>query len=284
MKGVALVTGAGRGLGRIIATFLAGQGHDIVITARTSIEIHDVAQFLEGNDVRIVPIPGDITDPVHRTRLLQQTRAMGSLSLLVNNASDLGEIPRPELALASLERFRLTLETNLVAPIALIQESPSAPQRGAAVRALQEVTAPGGNLSSPIRGTQLSSPDRGMPGKAEGPLARALGIVLDAGGATAGVPAEPGLPWPWPWGRPLPARALKPARKPPPAAQVRPGRPQSASSSHSSSHPSWVVPPQTPDTTTRRAPAIVISRPYSSEGPSLKRCNAAISRRAPKRP
>jgi len=123
MKGVALVTGAGRGLGQIIATFLAGQGHNIVITARTSTELHDVAQSLEGSEVRVVPIPGDITDPSHRTRLLQQTREMGGLSLLVNNASDLGEIPRPELASASLERFRLTLETNLVAPIALIQES-----------------------------------------------------------------------------------------------------------------------------------------------------------------
>ena len=123
MKGVALVTGAGRGLGRIIATFLAGQGHDIVITARTSTELHDVARSLEGNHVRVVPIPGDITDPLHRTRLLQQTRAIGGLSLLVNNASDLGETPRPELARASLERFRRTLETNLVAPLALIQEA-----------------------------------------------------------------------------------------------------------------------------------------------------------------
>src|SRR2546427_11705738 len=123
MKGVAIVTGAGRGLGRIIATFLAGRGHAIFITARTPTELHAVSQFLEGNDVRVVPIPGDITDPANRPRLLQQTRAMGSLSLLVNNASDLGEIPRPELALASLKRFRLTLETNLVAPIALIQES-----------------------------------------------------------------------------------------------------------------------------------------------------------------
>jgi len=123
MKGVALVTGAGRGLGQIIATFLAGQGHNIVITARTSTELHDVAQSLEGSEVRVVPIPGDITDPRHRTRLLQQTREMGGLSLLVNNASDLGEIPRPEVASASLERFRLTLETNLVAPIALVQES-----------------------------------------------------------------------------------------------------------------------------------------------------------------
>ena len=123
MKGVDLVTGAGRGLGRIITTFLAGQGHDIVITARNPTELHDVARSLEGNNVKVVSIPGDITDPSHRTRLLQQTRAIGGLSLLVNNASDLGEIPRPELARASLERFRRTLETNLVAPLALIQEA-----------------------------------------------------------------------------------------------------------------------------------------------------------------
>ena len=123
MKGVALVTGAGRGLGRIIATFLAGQGYDIVITARTDAELHEVAGSIEGNDARVVAIPGDITDPGHRTRLLRQTNTMDGLNLLVNNASDLGETPRPELATASLERFRKTLETNLVAPLALIQEA-----------------------------------------------------------------------------------------------------------------------------------------------------------------
>ena len=122
MKGVALVTGAGRGLGRILATFLAGQGHDLVITSRTPTELHDVARSLESTGVKVAPIPGDITDPTHRTHLLQ-TNAIGGLSLLVNNASDLGEIPRPELASASLQRFRVTLETNLVAPLALIQES-----------------------------------------------------------------------------------------------------------------------------------------------------------------
>jgi len=123
MKGIALVTGAGRGLGRILATFLSGQGYDMVITARTSSELHEVSKSLDGTGVRLVAISGDITDPAHRTRLVQQTGAMGGLALLVNNASDLGEIPRPELVSASLDRFRLTLETNLVAPIALIQES-----------------------------------------------------------------------------------------------------------------------------------------------------------------
>src|SRR5438093_495191 len=123
MKGVALVTGAGRGLGRILATLLAGQGHKLVITSRTVAELDDVVQSLESTGVRVVAIPGDITDPAHRTHLLHETSAIGGLSLLVNNASDLGEIPRPELASASLQRFRVTLETNLVAPLALIQES-----------------------------------------------------------------------------------------------------------------------------------------------------------------
>ncbi len=75
MKGVALVTGAGRGLGRILATFLSGQGYDMVITARTLSELQEVSKSLDGTGVRVVAI------------------------------------------------FRLTLETNLVAPIALIQES-----------------------------------------------------------------------------------------------------------------------------------------------------------------
>src|SRR2546428_6155415 len=95
----------------------------MVITARTEAELHDVAQSLESVGTQVAAIPGDITEPRHRTRLLQQTKAMGGLSLLVNNASDLGETPRPELARASLDRFRQTLETNLVSPLALIQQA-----------------------------------------------------------------------------------------------------------------------------------------------------------------
>ena len=123
LKDVALITGAGRGLGRVIATLVAGQGYEIVITSRTEEELQDVAESLRAIGAEVSAIPGNINDPGHRTRLLQETNQMGGVSLLVNNASDLGETPRPELAKASLDRFRATLETNLVSPLALIQEA-----------------------------------------------------------------------------------------------------------------------------------------------------------------
>ena len=73
--------------------------------------------------MKVVAIAGDVNDPTHRTRLLEETLNIGGVSLLVNNASDLGETPRPELVNASLELFRQTLETNLVSPLALIQQA-----------------------------------------------------------------------------------------------------------------------------------------------------------------
>ncbi|HYU56412.1 MAG TPA: SDR family NAD(P)-dependent oxidoreductase [Candidatus Dormibacteraeota bacterium] len=117
------MTGGGRGLGRVLATFLSGQGYDIVITSRTEEELHDAAASLRAMGAKVSAITGDINDPNHRTRLLQETNLMGGVFLLVNNASDLGETPRPELARASLDRFRQTLETNLVSPLALIQQA-----------------------------------------------------------------------------------------------------------------------------------------------------------------
>jgi len=94
-----------------------------VITSRTEEELHDAAASLRAMGAKVSAITGDINDPNHRTRLLQETNLMGGVSLLVNNASDLGETPRPELARASLDRFRQTLETNLVSPLALIQQA-----------------------------------------------------------------------------------------------------------------------------------------------------------------
>ncbi len=59
---VALVTGASRGLGEVIAGTLAQRGYDLVIGARDAAPLGRVAETLAGRGPRVVPVEGDVTD------------------------------------------------------------------------------------------------------------------------------------------------------------------------------------------------------------------------------
>ncbi|RVX46506.1 NADP-dependent 3-hydroxy acid dehydrogenase YdfG [Nonomuraea polychroma] len=113
MTNTALITGASRGLGLALARSLAASGWNLVLTARGADDLERVAAELGAT-----AIPGDVTDPAHVERL---ARAAPELDLLVNNASDLGVTPLPPLAGYPLETFRALLETNVTAPLALVQ-------------------------------------------------------------------------------------------------------------------------------------------------------------------
>ncbi|NRQ31361.1 SDR family oxidoreductase [Nonomuraea sp. NN258] len=113
MTNTALITGASRGLGLALARSLAGAGWNLVLTARGAADLERVAAELDA-----VAVPGDVADPAHVARLAQ---AAPELDLLVNNASGLGVTPLPPLAGYPLEAFRVLLETNVTAPLALIQ-------------------------------------------------------------------------------------------------------------------------------------------------------------------
>ena len=110
----ALVTGAGRGLGRALAGALLAAGWRVVGDARRTAHL---AAGLPGALV----VPGDVTDPAHRDALAAAVDGLGRLDLLVNNASDLGPSPLPPLADVPLAAARRVLETNVLAPLALIQ-------------------------------------------------------------------------------------------------------------------------------------------------------------------
>lgn len=118
----ALITGASRGLGFTLGNFLAAQGYTLVITARDAEALEASAQALRRHGGPIIAIAGDVTDPRHRTRLAQATRELGGLDLLVNNASTLGPSPLPHLKDYLLADLRAVFETNVLAPLALVQE------------------------------------------------------------------------------------------------------------------------------------------------------------------
>src|SRR5215470_4412422 len=128
---VALVTGASRGLGRATARTLAGRGWSVIIDARRRADLADMTRDLP----RVVAIPGDVTDPGHRAELVAAVERLGQLDVLINNASALGPSPLPPLRKYSMPDLRRVYETNLLAPLGLIQllAAPLEAARGAVI-------------------------------------------------------------------------------------------------------------------------------------------------------
>jgi NAD(P)-dependent dehydrogenase (short-subunit alcohol dehydrogenase family) len=117
----AIVTGASRGFGRALANSLAVDGWNLVVDARGSHELGEVQAELASLGVEVCAIPGDVSSAEHRAALLGSAFDLGSLDLLVNNASTLGTTPLPSLESYSLEELRNVFEVNAFAPVALIQ-------------------------------------------------------------------------------------------------------------------------------------------------------------------
>ena len=117
---VALVTGAGRGIGRATALALAAAGTPVVVAARSSDELDAVVSEIGVAGGEATAIACDLTDRAQSTTLVERAgAAFGPIDILVNNAG-IGSSadPRP------LAEFRdpfwdQTLELNLTAPYLL---------------------------------------------------------------------------------------------------------------------------------------------------------------------
>ena len=124
---IALITGASRGLGRAAAHALARRGWSLIVDARRA---DDLAGAMRGL-ADVVTVPGDVTDPGHRADLAAAVGRAGGLDVLVNNASRLGPSPQPLLRDYPLDELGRVYDTNVLAPLALIQLL-TAPLAGAA--------------------------------------------------------------------------------------------------------------------------------------------------------
>ncbi len=91
---VAVVTGAGRGIGAACAVGLAEAGADVVISARTADQLEEVAGRIEAAGRRAVIVPADLSDLEAVASLVERARqGFGRLDLVVNNVG--GAMPRP---------------------------------------------------------------------------------------------------------------------------------------------------------------------------------------------
>jgi 7-alpha-hydroxysteroid dehydrogenase len=109
---VAVVTGAGRGIGRGIAVALAEMGADVVCAARTEKEIAATAEAVQAFGRRALPVFCDVTDTAQLEALPRRTmETFGRLDVLVNNAGGYPPMSITDTDLASWEwcmRFNLT--------------------------------------------------------------------------------------------------------------------------------------------------------------------------------
>ena len=84
---VSLVTGAGRGIGKSIATTLAAEGSEIVLVSRTKSELESVKNEIEHQGGKAHVIPADITRPADVNRMFSEvSQRFRRLDILVNNA------------------------------------------------------------------------------------------------------------------------------------------------------------------------------------------------------
>ncbi len=114
---VAMVTGAGLGIGRGIAIGLAEAGADVVLAARTESDLQDVAATVAGLGRRALVVPTDVTDAGACEALVAHAvDSFGRLDILINNAG--GAMPRA--ALDTSEGFMArTFAFNVTAPLTL---------------------------------------------------------------------------------------------------------------------------------------------------------------------
>ena len=109
---IAIVTGAGTGVGRAAALSLAGAGWSVVLSGRRQSVLEAVAGLIDPE--RALVVPTDVTDPASIANLFARTTGrFGRLDLLFNNAG-IGAPPVP-LEDLPLETWRNVVETNLTA-------------------------------------------------------------------------------------------------------------------------------------------------------------------------
>lgn len=116
---VVLVTGGGKGIGAATALAAAEAGADVVITARTTSDVHEVAEAARVHGRRALALPGDVNDLGFIAELVERTVAdLGRLDVVVNNAG--GSVSQPLLE-TTVETLRSSFHFNVLSPFELVR-------------------------------------------------------------------------------------------------------------------------------------------------------------------
>lgn len=119
---VAMVTGAGSGVGRATAVALAGEGYSLVLTGRRPDPLHETVAEMGGRGLAALVVPGDVGRPEAVESLFAQTKErFGRLDLLFNNAG----IGAPGVPMEDLtyEQWKAVVDVNLTGVFLCTQQA-----------------------------------------------------------------------------------------------------------------------------------------------------------------
>src|SRR5436309_15324142 len=114
---VAIVTGAGKGIGAAIALAFADAGADVALLARTASDLEGVASEVEKRGRRALVVPTDVIELPQLSSAVERTIAeLGAIDIVVNNAG--GAVPAPFMDTRA-EHMEWAFHFNVTSPIEL---------------------------------------------------------------------------------------------------------------------------------------------------------------------
>ena len=119
---IALVTGAGSGIGRAVSVALQGAGYSVVLAGRRAVELERTAAMARSGGGAMLAVPTDIANPEAVRALFARTKeAFGRLDLLFNNAgSGAPAIPMEDL---TYDQWNAVVSVNLTGAFLCAQEA-----------------------------------------------------------------------------------------------------------------------------------------------------------------
>lgn len=167
----AMVTGAGRGIGREVALLLARQGAQVTVVARTAADVEAVAREIRGAGGAAHWIAADCGDPATAERAVAEAAdRMGGLDILVGNVGGWGDVPGSAgpLAEATAASIDSVFGVNVKAPLLTIM---------AAARVMTSQGAGGAIVSTASIDGLFPAPGEALYGAAKAALISLTGAL-----------------------------------------------------------------------------------------------------------
>jgi NAD(P)-dependent dehydrogenase (short-subunit alcohol dehydrogenase family) len=180
---VAVITGAGRGIGRAIALALGGAGARLALVDRTAADTGETAKLAQDAGAQCETFGCDVREESQvQTLTAEIMQSLGAAHILVNNA---GTAIRKKVHEFTLEEWRLVMDTNLTGPFLLCRHF-IPHMKGRGYGRIINMTSIMAHVSSDGRGVYSAS-KHGLLG-----LTRALAVELAEDHITA-VAISPGF-------------------------------------------------------------------------------------------